>query len=97
MEAIRILAKGLMDIIAANSGDRIDNCDAVGLVIQIDQIEKSYIFKYDLNTNEFGLEEIKYKSIIYNALLYYHDNEADTAVQAALHGDDIVDDNNLQI
>ena len=96
-EVRRILVKGLIDLITNQTDGRLDGCEAVGVVIEIDKIQKSYIFKYELETNNYGLIEIKYGSLSGCSIIYYHDENDDVIVKAALHGDGIISEDELKI
>lgn len=96
-ELRKIFAHCIIELALVQAGDKLNGCGAVGVVIQLDSEEKSYIFKYELETQNYGLIEIKFGSLKPNSIIFYHENDEDVAVNAALHGDGIIDEEELKI
>ena len=98
-EVKSILAHGLIDLILSNKDiyEKSRECGAIGLVIHLEPIKKDYIFKYELDTCDYGLIEIKFGSLDPNSIIFYHDNNEDVIVKAALYGDGIIDEDELHV
>lgn len=97
VEVIEILVSGLISIISGQTNEQLDGCDAIGVVIELGSVQKSYIFKYEIDTQDHYLIEIKHGSLEPNSIVYYHDTQEDVIVKAAIHGEGIIDEKDLSM
>jgi hypothetical protein len=91
-DAACILAEALVGHLIVLSEHRADGCDAIGQVLcgtMEDTRRVSFVFKYDLHTETWGINEVPVDKYPANTILYYHDTEEDAVTQAALHGDEL--------
>jgi len=96
-EVLAIFAHGLIEQIAIRSMGRCEESDAIGCVIQLDKDKKAYIFRYIFATTEYGLIPIEYDKLEPNSIIHYHNNNDDVVTYAALHGDGIVDADEIEL
>ena len=92
---ISLLSSTLYGFFLTKAEGREKGCDAFGMVVNATRNtgeKESFIIRYEMDESSWGVIPVEVNKYPDNTMLYYHGEEADAVVQAALRGDEVVDD-----